>query len=409
MTDEDPFGEGRRELPVRAMSEILEDPEALRPPEPVVPQMAWKGRVSLLAAREKLGKSTLAAAAAAAVSRGRQFLGEPVERGSALVLALEEHVADVVGRLVDFDADPDRVFIMDRIGEDPVIDLANAVALVGPRLAVVDTLAAFVRPLGLEPGNATAWTAALTPVAHVARDTDTAIHLLHHADKARNEYRDSTAIGATVDVIMEMKEGTGDGERKVKARGRFRVSDFSVRKVGTPGSPRFELASGELSVDARVLRYVRAHPGASKRKVRQGVTGKARTVDDALRRLEGAGAIQDRGDDRGSAWHEVEDGQPDLYGRENRQDPCGARSDTVSDTVGGESGDSGGEGADAQDPGGHATDTVGHGAGHGGTGSGGGTVSEKAGGAISPPASDTPPDPVEEELSEFDSATGAGS
>ena len=55
------------------LRELLENPVEL--PPAVVPRLAWPGRSTLLAAREKEGKSTLMTAAAAAVSRGSSFLG----------------------------------------------------------------------------------------------------------------------------------------------------------------------------------------------------------------------------------------------------------------------------------------------------------------------------------------------
>ncbi len=53
------------------LAELLRDPAMLRPPEAVHERFAWRGRVTLLAAREKAGKTTLAAWVAAQVS-GRE-------------------------------------------------------------------------------------------------------------------------------------------------------------------------------------------------------------------------------------------------------------------------------------------------------------------------------------------------
>jgi len=38
------------------LSELLEDPDLLQPPKPIVPRLVWKERITLLAAREKAGK-----------------------------------------------------------------------------------------------------------------------------------------------------------------------------------------------------------------------------------------------------------------------------------------------------------------------------------------------------------------
>src|SRR5207247_10556539 len=58
----------------RSLAEILTDPDARKPPPPVVPGLAWAGRITLVSAREGVGKSTLFAAAAAAITTGGEFL-----------------------------------------------------------------------------------------------------------------------------------------------------------------------------------------------------------------------------------------------------------------------------------------------------------------------------------------------
>ena len=76
---------------------------------PVVARLiAHVGRVTLLHAREKAGKSTLIGAAVAAVTRGRTFLGMPTLAGDVLWVG-EETVADVKVRLSQWDADLERV------------------------------------------------------------------------------------------------------------------------------------------------------------------------------------------------------------------------------------------------------------------------------------------------------------
>ncbi len=279
------------------LAEILARPDLLEPPRTVVPRLAWSGRVTLLAGREKVGKSTLAAGAEAAVSAGAGLFGASTPCGPVLLLALEEHMGDVARRLQAFRADPERVWVLDRI-EEPLADLAGAVQHVGPALVVVDTLAAFTAPLGLEPGSSTDWTPVMAGIARVARDTETAIVLLHHASKADGSYRDSTAIGAGVDVILEAKRGTEETVQ-VKARGRFPVEDFTVRLLGSPARPRLALAAGELGLDARVLFYVDRNPGASKRAVCGGVEGRAQDILNTVDQLLGRGLVEDRGDGRG--------------------------------------------------------------------------------------------------------------
>ena len=69
---------------VRTLAQLLEDPDALKPPEAMVPRLGYRGRTTLLFAREKAGKSTLMTAGAAALTGGVDFLGERCSPRSVL-------------------------------------------------------------------------------------------------------------------------------------------------------------------------------------------------------------------------------------------------------------------------------------------------------------------------------------
>lgn len=282
--------------PVRSLAEILDDPAALEPPTAVVPRMAWRGRVTLLAAREKAGKSTIAGAAAAAASSGAAWLGEPTVPGPVLLIALEEHISDVAARLSHWGADHESTYVVESLATagEPLRAIRAAVEHVQPALVVVDTLAALVDHLTArpDPGSATAWTPIMAALTRTARESDAAMLLLHHARKSDGAYRDSTAIGAGVDAILEMMEDGQDADvRKIRVRARWRVGDYSVRLIGD----KYELASGELSLDARVLLRIKAHPGCSLRQLRDGISARAQEVSAAVERLLDRGAIVDLG------------------------------------------------------------------------------------------------------------------
>ncbi len=314
------------ELPrVRTLGQILADPEALNPPTPVAPHLAWPERVSMLAAREKVGKGTLVAGAVAAVSNGLTFLDGRAMHGFVLYAALEDHTADLARRLHSFAADPDRTLIPDPI--DTHEQLAGLVSDYSPLLVVVDTLAKFVERLELESGDGSGWTRAMTPFIDLARETGAAVLLVHHGGKADGSYRDSTAIGASVDVILEMRP---DGEdayvRHVRAKGRVPVRDYRVKYHPAPGGPAyFELLGAELSLDARILRFVEDNPGSSQRAIRDGVQGKASEVAVELRKLESSGAVEDRGTEHRSQWHAVSAGNPQGTGQEPVRNRSGNR------------------------------------------------------------------------------------
>jgi hypothetical protein len=285
----------------RPLTAILDNPAALEPPVVVVPRLVWRGRVTLLAAREKAGKSTLATAAAAAVSQGAAWLGDATTQGPVLWVALEEHVSDLAARFHDWQADAARIHVIDSLWglDDPMDALYAEARAVGPTLLVVDTLSALVDATGArpDPGSSTAWTPIMSALTRIARDSDAAVGILHHARRSDGAYRDSSAIGAGVDAIVEMADGPDADVRVLRVRARWRVGDYSIRLAGGAGPPRYELAKGEPSLDARVLQYVAAHPGCSSRAVRTDVAGRTADITAAIHRLLGAHAIENRGDE----------------------------------------------------------------------------------------------------------------
>lgn len=285
---------------VRTLAEICEDPAVLRPPAIVVPRLAWGGRVTLLAAREKCGKSTMLTAAAAAVSRGGQWLGEQTtpEPRDVLWVGLDENIGDLASRMHEYGADAERIRVVDDLA--PAADPIGAVAAIAeelqPAMVVVDTLAMLVARAAPESGSAAAWTPVMAAIARIARRTGSAVVLAHHARKSDGGYRDSTAIGAGVDAILEMAAGADDVVRKVKAQARWSVDNYSVRLVGNA----FELDDGDGSLDTRILAYVATHPGCSQTQIEGGVQGRRGDIRAEVSRLLRDGAIENRSD--GQAW-----------------------------------------------------------------------------------------------------------
>lgn len=292
------------EVPVRTLAELLADPSMTRPPAVVAARMAWRSRTTLLAAPEKGGKSTAAGAVAAAITRSAPWLDGarddgPADPADVLWIALDEHVGELARRLQGWRADPGRVYVLDdmRAAGDPLAAVAAAASRVRPALIVVDHLAAVTERWAPDSGSAAAWTPLLRRLVHVARDTDAALLLLHHARHADGRYRDSSAIGAAVDVLIEMGEGAEPTQRRLRIRARWPVEDYTVRL----GSAGYELvSSGEQSLEARILAHVAAHPGCTLRELREAIVGRAGEIGAAVTQLVGAVAIVDRGGPRGS-------------------------------------------------------------------------------------------------------------
>ena len=265
---------------VRTLRQLREDPAALVPPAVVVPRLAWLERVTLMAAREKLGgKSTLATAGAAAVTRGGDFLGEPCAAGDVLwITADQEHASDIVQRAERFGADVDRLHVWWPRGE-VMTDLLAIVSRVGPRLVTLDSLANWA--LVEDPHSSAEWPHVLLPLVQLARDFKLAVLILHHAVKSQNGgYRDDAAGVATV---LETA-------RALLAAGRPRNDIVLV------------LTDGEEACLCGSKAFVQQHPRCSKLDVRTNVGGRSEDVDVALAHLVAQQAVRDTGNGRRHAY-----------------------------------------------------------------------------------------------------------
>jgi predicted ATP-dependent serine protease len=289
----------RSDSPYRTLAEILKDPKILEPPEAVVPRLAWHGRVTLLAAREKDGKSTLAGAAAAAVTRGAEFLDGVALHGIVVLAGLEEHIGDIASRFVDFGADSSMVHIATRIESDPVEELSEAVGRIRPALVIVDTLSAIAEGK-LDDGSAKAWQPLMAALTKLARDFNCAVIIVHHARKSDGTYRDSSAIGANVDCIMEMHPDERDtNARHLKVKARFTVPNCTIRFNGT-GYEMAETVEPTVMLRNSILEYVKAHPGSSLGKLRDGVVGASAKVGSMVDELVSEGDLREEKGERGA-------------------------------------------------------------------------------------------------------------
>lgn len=299
----------------RTLEALRSQPSLLVQPRAALPSLAWAGRLSVLAAREKEGKSTLASSGASAVASGRTFLGQATIEGLVVWVALEEHPADVVQRFTRFDANPSQVVIAEKL-KAPLKEIECAARELRPVLIVIDTLAALAADLVRDPSSSSEWTKVMSRLARIARETDTAVLVLHHSRKSDGQYRDSSAIGAGCDVMLEMDTPpdatTG---RRIRGRGRIHVErEVLVRLIDN----RFELSEGQGSVDDEVLAVVTVHPGLSKREVRNRVSRRGAEVDEALERLLNASRVVNDGDGTRHAYHVALDTASDTGGER----PC---------------------------------------------------------------------------------------
>lgn len=271
------------------LDELLENDAIMRPPPPVVPYLAWASRSTLLAAREKSGKSTLTGYIAACVSNGADFLDEPTTPGAVLIIGLEEYIGDTARRLRDFHADKTRVELVDTFsGEtsERLSEIRAHVAAVKPVLVVIDSLMAYSAGVITDANNSTQTQATVQGLTDLAHETGVALIIIHHARKSDGKYRDSSAIGGAVDIIAEVfcpDENTDPTARRVRPVGRAPTRGVDFRYDGYGYSRVDALAGTKAPLEQRILDVVRDRPGVTGNDVRDAVSENKQRVVDCIR------------------------------------------------------------------------------------------------------------------------------
>lgn len=259
---------------------LLDHPELDVEPKAVLPHLAWSGLKTLVSSREKMGKSTLAMAAAAAATRGDVFLNEQTTKQRVLWVTEEPRVVCKL-RAHAFGCTRDDFFILP-MGYNTPSQLQGAVAHWAPTLVVIDTLYRFA---GVEDENdASVWTPLMNLFDGITA-TSAALLLLVHAIKhsEKGEYRGSSAIGGFVDAILEMHVPKNGGNvRQLSGRGRLHFGKpFAVRCLNLDKG-EFDLLTDvdthkteEMEQD--LMTYVKEYPGRMKTRITKGVVGNATT------------------------------------------------------------------------------------------------------------------------------------
>lgn len=207
--------ESRPRSGARTLGDWLASPELLRPPGIVIPCLAVEGRVTLLSGREKIGKSTLTAGAAAAASRASDVLGQVVaEPIRSLWYGVDEPVSDAVRRFHAMGAEPDGIVINAEprtMGELQVALARDLDAFPDVGVIWVDTLSRLLAGSGVDPNSSRDVEPVLARLVDYLHEQNIAGVLNYHTGKGGREYRGSTAIGATVDEVLTLRRrGEGD-------------------------------------------------------------------------------------------------------------------------------------------------------------------------------------------------------
>jgi len=287
---------------------LCSQPAMLEAPDMVVPFFAARNRLTLLSAREKAGKSTLMAYIVAQLSRGGDLWGSPTAPQKLLWVGLEEWIGDCARRFMRMQADGKNVCVVRSLGSDPLAQLKAEIMIGKPSLVIIDSLSRFASGMDDE-NNASVVNKILSPLVDFIHGCGAAVLLLHHGTKSGGGYRGSGAIGAQVDVIMEMVEDPQDPtQRNFQARGRIEIPSFSLRynaetasfdHLGAGPSPEAIKEKAQVDLAHRVVEHARENPGNGSNAIRRAVGGRGADVDLALKSLVTAGTLRHLGRRKG--------------------------------------------------------------------------------------------------------------
>ena len=204
-------------------------------PAPVwaIPDLLPAG-LTILAGKPKVGKSWLALQVAQSVAAGGFALGEHVDAGPILYLALEDSPARLQARMrkqnwplnlhADFMVLGQFAKQIDDLRNGGGERLALQIERVGYRLVVIDTLS---RSCYGDQSDVAEMTAALTPVQEMAHGCNCAVLMIDHHRKAFGADPDavgdilgSTAKGALADCIWGLYKERGKADAKLAITGR---------------------------------------------------------------------------------------------------------------------------------------------------------------------------------------------
>jgi hypothetical protein len=295
--------------------DLLADARLMAPPPMLIAGLLRILGITLLHGREKLGKSTLSAQIAAALTRGGEFLGRPVRRTFVVWIAADEPMQDAAKRLREFGADERSVLIVDgrRGPQELRAELKKAAGYADglDLVVVIDTLAELVSPMITSENDSAPMIKALRQYVEVIRAASAACILVHHSNKSGSDYRGSQAIGGIVDAVAQFREryaakadptappqeaeGEFDTRRVLEVRSRWAAQQkWHLTFIGS----RYELGDLPVPIEERIRMQLRGEPGISGSQLATRIGAKKQAVLDALNKLVAAKLVERFGTDK---------------------------------------------------------------------------------------------------------------
>lgn len=227
----------RTPFKLQHISEIYKNTEEMKW---VVDRFLSEGGISLWSAPPKWGKSWIVRQMVTDIVNHKEFLGRSAKRGEIHYFAIEEQAAAIKKSFKKLglpDAAPVYVHVGDVFTEDGLKDLHAVLKERKPMIAVVDTIFDLLDVQS--ENNYKEVKVEFRKLRHIARDTNTHIVCIHHANKGGNfqgsgptgsnrTILGSTAVAGGVDtvVVLEMQ----GNQRVITMTGRM-VKPFTLRKL----------------------------------------------------------------------------------------------------------------------------------------------------------------------------------
>ena len=238
--------------------------------EPLIHGLAWRGRISLLSARAKRGKSTLVAQAAAMASNGEAFLDEELEAIRILYFAPDENPADTISKLRTYRANEETIRMK---AIEAVAGIYELIADVEDRidLIIVDSFIELVR---LETGrieeNDAQISDHLRRLAALSHTGKYGVLVIAHGGHDGDRPRGSSAILGVVDQVIVMESPDDNWEenpvRTLKYSGRWSEPDKEIAYGFQGYMPTTEMTDAD-----RIIIAISTEPGIKRNALQKKV------------------------------------------------------------------------------------------------------------------------------------------
>lgn len=275
------------------------------------------GSCSMMVAKAKVGKSTVAVNLAIAVARGWTFLGRETMKAPVLYLFLDGPAEDIKDQFKNAGLEEsDQIFWHAGSMPDKAVTwAAETIAKVGAKLVVIDTLQKFFKFRDLNDYSEVANT--MEPLLSAAMQANCHVMFLHHASKFALDDMDA-AIGSSVlkgqaYANLHLKKLIGSEIRILRSEQRG-GKNFEEISIGYENSDQTGImvntgtrAQAEVKAIEPAITALLAEGGKTETEIREAIGARGMLVSTAIRAMQKRGELETTGVKRSRTdpltWH----------------------------------------------------------------------------------------------------------